>query len=275
MTLYSGGAWRKITLSLSCLVRGWSRMSVRILNLFLLSVLALGWPSAGRAQTTPVYSVNMMGFQKLPVPAGGLSIASVPYGNAPADINTVLRDQLTAGGDLNTADTAYFFDATSQVYRVVYLYLDGTNVVWRDNDSQETAQNPVIPGLGFWIRSNQGADQSLIVSGEVLTQDAITNAVVPGLQLLAYPYPAAKSAAALTLAAHAVKGETLESADVIYLWRDAIQQFQTLFFYTDGTLVDFATGDPATNVLKEGEAFWYKHLGSGFSWVEAKPYALP
>ena len=243
-------------------------------NFFLAASAALGVISA-QGQTSPVYSVNMMGLQHIPVPAAALNLAAVPYARDSNSINDVLGGQLTPGPDLNTGDVVYFYDAVSQLYRLAYLYTDGTNTFWVDNQTQTPATNRIVPGMGFWIRSHQSSNQSAVVIGEVLSDPAITNAVVTGLQLLAYPYPTPFGISDLALSNSATRGEAPDSADTLYLWDRTSQSFKTYYYYTDGSLIDYSTGNPATNLLAPGEAFWYRHVGAGFSWVETKPYAWP
>jgi hypothetical protein len=222
----------------------------------------------------PVYSVNVMGFQKVPVPAQGLNVAGAPYYHDSNDINRVIGPQMTPGVDLNTGDSIYFFDVSNQTYEIAYLRDVNGNLLWVDNESQNVSTSPVPPGMGFWIKNNQQSNQNLYVTGEVITSPTYTSPVAPGLQLLSYPYSALMPVGALSLAGPAVKGETLDSADAVYLWNQDLQRFQIMYYYSDGSLVDFATGDPVTNVLKPGTAFWYKHLGGGFDWVETNRYSI-
>ncbi|HEY8241507.1 MAG TPA: hypothetical protein VIH35_08670 [Kiritimatiellia bacterium] len=231
--------------------------------------------AAWASSTGAVYSVNSMGYQQIAVPASALNLGSVPYGHTSVGINDVIGPQLTPGPDVNSADIAYFFDSGSQIYKVCYLYDDGTNVYWVDNDSQAPATNALLPGVGLWFRSRQATSQTVIALGDVPSDATLTNAVVPGLQLLAYPYPVSVGISQLTISNGATRGFSLDNADTLYVWNASAQNFRIFYYYTDGSLVDYATGDPATNVLQPGEAFWYKHVGSGFSWVEAKPYVWP
>ena len=255
------------------MVEGGCFMSRITIHLSLLTALALPWLAV--AQTGPVYSVNVMGFQQIPLPPQGLGIGASPYLKGSPDVNEVLGEQLTTGPDMTSADAVYFFDPSNQVYRIAYRYDDGTNAYWRDNNSQTVATNLIVPGSGFWIRNNQSTGQSLIVYGQVNTAPTSTVRVVPGLQLLSYPYATATSIGGLTLGLGATKGESLEEADALYLWDTQNQRFQIFYYYTDGSLVSFETGNPATNVITAGSAFWFKHQGAPFDWVENSPYSIP
>ncbi len=234
--------------------------------------LALAWTARAQA---PVYSINVMGFQKVSVPANGLNAAGAPYLKSSDGINTVIGEQLTPGSDVSDADSILFFDPQSQSYRIAYLYDNGSQLIWRDSQSNQTATNPVLPGVGFWVKSNHSTNQTMYVSGNVITSPTHATPVAPGLQLLSYPYSYPVSLNALTLAAGATKGSSLDTSDALYLWNPDAQQFQIFFYYEDGSLVDFATGDPATNVISPGSAFWFKHLGDAFTWVETNRYTSP
>jgi hypothetical protein len=233
--------------------------------------------TAAMAATNNVYSVNVMGYQRIAVPAHGLNIGAMPYQKSPSLISDVVGDQMTSGTAENPgkADSAYFYNTAEQVYETAYLYTDGTDYFWLDGKSQMPATNVILPGSGFWLRNAQDQEQNVYVVGDVLTAGAATNHVVSGLQLLSYPYSVPRDLDDLTLADGAVYGESLSDADAIYIWRPAQQQFQIAYFYSDGSLIDYATGNPVQCQLKPGQAFWYKHVGDGFDWVEVKPYASP
>ncbi len=231
--------------------------------------------STAMAQTGPVYSVNMMGFQRIPLPSQGMVLAALPYEQPSRDINDVLEGQLTPGFDPGSADMAYFFDVDSQTYKTAYYYTDGSTTYWVDTDTELVATNPIVSGSGFWVKNNQYITNNVVVFGDVITDPVVTNRVFPGLQLLSYPYSAPRAVNDLTLGSGAVAGETPESADALYLWDADAQQFITLYYYFDNSWIELATGNAATNVLTVGQGFWYRHAGSGFDWVESKPYASP
>lgn len=63
----------------------------------------------------------------------------------------------TAGGDLNTADTIYFYEAASDSWHLYYLY--SPNRLWVDNQTQNFVTNLWIrPGQIFYYRNRATND---------------------------------------------------------------------------------------------------------------------
>ncbi len=243
-----------------------------------------------RAQTGPVYSLNTIGYQKITAPSTNYRLSAVPFATPPATVDRVIGGQLTAGAGPETADNLLLFDTAAQRYRLLYL-VNGTGDTNLDNHWIDTSVEPngvatctVPPNLGFWIRNRQVVDQTVIVVGDIVNDPTVTTPIVPGYQLLSYPYSTSIKINDTTLTNGAHAGLGMGSADNIITWDPGTRSYR--YYYLLGDVGDtnlnykwIDTGmhpnDVATSALKRGQAFWYNHRGSGFNWVESRPYSLP
>ena len=253
-----------------------------------LSVIVFGCilASVAQAQTGEVYSLNVVGFQKVAAPATKLQISSTPFEAADDKLDTVVGAQLSGSDSYGTSDNIIMFNPTNQAYENYFIaggigdpQYDGK---WFTQSLQPATNALIPPGRGFWIRSRQSVTQTVVFAGDVLSINAVTNHVYPGLQLLSYPYSTAILLNNTTFSNGAVGSDAFGTSDNILLWNVDTQQYINYFIaggigdpQYDGKWFTQAL-QPATNVyLQPGQGFWYRHRGSGFNWVEQKPYTLP
>lgn len=242
----------------------------------------------GGAQDDNVYSVNVAAFKQITVPGKQLNLASTPFDSEPATLESVFGGQLQGGDSFNTADQVIMFDPASGTYKD-YFKADGTGLPeydgkWFTADLQPATNQIVYPGVGFWIRSSVLSTQRVVFAGVLNTDISKTNTIVAGLQLISYPYNAPVYLHELALTNAASGGDSYNdlTADNIMLW-DVQTQSYSNYFFADGTGMpeyDKKWLTPelqvATNVvIQPGQAFWYRHKGTGFTWVESRPYTLP
>jgi len=266
---------------------------------------------AGRAASAPAQtaSVNAVSYILLPVPgtnsppagAAKLTMLAVPFVPVGAGVtggvftlDQVLGASLHAGPSADTADQAQFWDPATTNFLTAFLnrggadsntwykwcYLAGTNVAL-------CATNPaysVAAGRGLWLR-NRGADTSLLLLGEVPSGGLATNALGAGLQMIAYPFPAATNVQQLiTTNDGAYANASPDAADQMIFWTGT--NYFTVFL-NDGSGPDpslywkwcYLAGQQrvlATNTVLPGDGFWYRRRGAGtFQWIKAKPYNWP
>lgn len=253
-----------------------------------LSVIVFGCilASVAQAQTGEVYSLNVVGFQKVSAPAAKYQIASTPFEAADDKIDTVIGPQLTGSDGAITSDNVIMYNPTNQHYETYFIaggigdpQYDGK---WFTEDAQFATNAMIPPGRGFWVRSRQSSTQTIVFAGDVLSVGAVTNHIYPGFQLISYPYSTAILLNNTTFSNGAVGSDGAITSDNILLWNASNQQYVTYFIaggigdpQYDGKWFTEAA-QPATNIsLQPGQGFWYRHRGSGFDWVEQKPYTLP
>ena len=267
---------------------------MNISKVFLASVILTVWIAVGGAsiawtqQTNPIYSMNTYGFKKITVPSNSYHMTAIPYHARPADVNSAIGPQLTGSDDPGAADKIIIWDMETQAYRSLYLLndVDGTNYDYKWIDTSQDppgiATNELATGEGFWIRSQQPHDQKVVLVGEIVTDPVYTNRIIPGLQMIAYPYSTAIELNKTTLAHGAQAGMGLEDADNIMMWNAVTRKFSYLYLLGDvgDTNYNFKwidmsldPDDVATIQLQPGEGFWYRHRGTNsYDWVETKPY---
>ena len=108
------------------------------------------------AQTGEVYSLNVVGFQKVSALAsGGLVLSSTPFDRDAANLDNVLGTNGIAASTLGLADNCLMYDKYTQSYLIYWLFSHtnpSLNRKWRS--SSGLATNVFIqPGQGFWYRS--------------------------------------------------------------------------------------------------------------------------
>lgn len=246
-------------------------------------VLAGVCASPASAQTS-VYS-NIVGFNRLDVPADGLALVSTPFiGVTNASVQEVIGPQLTGGTSIGTADRILFWDAQENEF-IRLWQLSSTNPdydgKWIDDKAGAFATNEVNPGAGFWIQSIHSSNQAVYVVGDVVTNEVVSMTVNPGLQLVAYPFSAdiLLNSTGLT---NGLAGASYLEADHISMWDPDAQVFKRFWLLASTNplynrrWIDDAQSIFATNLVHTGEGFWYERTaGTSFEWVESRPYPVP
>jgi len=254
-------------------------------------ILACGvmlFPATLHAQTDAVYSLNVVGFQKLQVfdESKKYKLTATPFEAEDPNINSVISTQLTGGLDYQEGDNIMKWDALHQQYEKYFLLGDvgDTNYdhKWIDSESKVATNTDMLPGEGFWIRSRHGYTQTVVVVGDVVDDDHFTNHITAGFNLLSYPYSASIALNDTTFTNGGHGGYDFQESDDIYIWDQTNQQYQKYFLLGDvgDTNYDHKWIDSeskvATNTyLEPGMGFWYRHRGTGFDWIEPKPYTEP
>jgi len=234
------------------------------------------------AQTGEVYSLNVVGFQKVSALAsGGLVLGSTPFERDVANLDNVLGTNGISGSTLATADNCLMYDKFGQSYLQYWLFSHtnpSLNRRWRSASGLATNVY-LLPGQGFWYRNRASSDATIVMAGDVVDVGAITNLIVPGLQMLSYPFSTSIRMTDLKLT-NGVSGTTLATADNIMMYVQTNQSFNQywLFSHTNPSLNRKwrSSSGLATNVfIQPGQGFWYRsRLSTSNLWVEVKPYTL-
>ena len=235
-------------------------MKVRFFLLYLLVPLA----SFGQ---TDVISRNVVGYYRVDMQRGEIRMLTYPFFCVsvtntvdPTPMNTVWFNSVPPGTCL------YFWDAAVSMYRSEVLVSNVvTGLKWVPN------KNLLIPGKGFWVKipsfapSNQ---YSIYLMGELpdaYTAPTTTVDVLPGMNMLGYPYPTDALWTNLNIAKTASRG------DIAYIYSNGYRSCNCLS--TNGGVPLWM---PTTFCLRVGEGFWYKSRAETTrSWEEAKPYSWP
>ena len=254
----------------------------------LLAIAALSVSPALRAQH--LHSTNVAGYWKLEAKdqTKKYTLVATPFDTDDPNINSVISTQLTGGYGYSDSDNIMKWDPQSQQYLDYFLLTDvgdtNYNYKWIDNQTGEVATNTdILPGEGFWIRSRQTYTQVVVVAGDVVDDDYFTNQVLPGFNLLSYAFSERILLNDTTFTNGGHGGFGFSDSDVIFIWNQTNQQYEEYFLLGDvgdtnynHKWIDNSTGEVATNTyLEPGMGFWYRHRGTGFAWIEPKPYTEP
>ena len=213
-----------------------------------------------------VYSANAVGYVKKTIAPGALDLLRYDFLAIDGATTTVVE---VLPADNTPANTRVFlWDAAGQQFSIETLVSDKTGTAWSPGTSE------ITPGVGFFVQIDaaEAADVDLVMVGEVPGDNnnsaASSVAIVEGLSLVGYAYPASVAWTDTTLAGAAVDGDRL------FTWDTASQQYNIDTYVVDKTGSAWSPGD---KVLEPGQGFFYqREIGGGaLSWDETKPYAWP
>lgn len=237
----------------------------------------------------PVYSVNIVGFQKVSTGPAGLEMVANPFVSANTSIQSVIGSANSDGGLApDEADKTYFYDTLANGYKIYFLYNnagdpnDSLNGKWLDENYIESTET-VVPGKGFFYANTAGGNtNTLTMVGDVVSAPTVSVTILPGLNQLSYSYSTSidVNAMALKQGNGAVGGLAPDDADNLFVWSQAANGYVRLFLYFDNT----GTGDdnkwldenylvPSLSI-QPGQAFFYSRgtAAGNLTWTENKPY---
>ncbi|HMO52507.1 MAG TPA: hypothetical protein PKE26_14745, partial [Kiritimatiellia bacterium] len=169
------------------------------------------------------------------------------------------------------------FNAAIQDY-VTYYLRSAASIgypEWRRGN--EWATNVFIqPGQGFFYLSRLVAVRTNTSVGDVVLAAAVTNLVMPGLQLLSYPYAAPVKISDLNLKS-GVHGTSAAVADNLVLYDSSIQDYVTYYLRSAASIgyPEWRRGNEwGTNVvIQPGQSFFFRsRVNNSYNWVEQSPY---
>jgi hypothetical protein len=211
--------------------------------------------SVATAQTNVVLSRNAVGYVRVDAPRSNLVLIANNFfnlGSAPITVTNLLGNQVPVGA------AVLVWDSAAQVYKSEIMLFGG----WSPGTNQ------LNPGRGFWLQIPPTAASNvyqIYMMGEVpdrFTQPTATVPVVTGLNMLGNPYPVETFFTNTALAKSGVIG------DSALFWNASDQVY-------NAELRLFAGWSPGTNVLRPGQAFWYRRSGTPTNWIQPKPYTWP
>lgn len=230
----------------------------------------------------PVYSVNIVGFQKVTVAPGKTDFSSNPFVKSSASIQDVIGNQGEGGETISDADNILFWNGSS--YDVAYLSAgngppyDGN---WIDENG-DILTTPIQPGTGFLFKNRVGgATNTLVLVGDVVSAATVSQTINPGLNLISYPYSTtiALNSLNLHLAQGAHGAETIGDADQMFVWNPVTASYAKYYLSSgngapiDDNWID-ENGDTSPVVINPGDSIWYFRKPSlgALTYTETKPY---
>jgi hypothetical protein len=141
----------------------------------LLGLAALAAGALTSMAQSNVYSLNVVGYYNITVPAGQFYLTANQLDNGTNGLNQVLGTGQFLDQVLTFANNAYNIDVS-----------DGTQ--WLDNNTGNPTTTTVSPGKGFFYQNAQGTAETITFVGQV-RQGALSTSYGPGFTLVSTPVP--------------------------------------------------------------------------------------
>ncbi len=220
-----------------------------------------------------VYSQNAVGYVKVEVPRGTLSMLRNDFKDMEGE--TLTPDRVF-GNTLPVDTKVYVWDASQQNYLIsTYRIEVGPPPTFTTTTNWSSDALVLERGVGFWLQIPQSApstNYTVYLMGEVPNDQDATISIEDGLNLIAYSYPVEVTWTNSNLAKSAVVD------DAVYYWDDSIQNYYINRYRVEvGPPPTFTT---STNwsipemVIPAGKGFWFLTSQTNV-WTENKPYAYP
>ena len=233
----------------------------------------LGYSSAWAAE---VVSSNVVGYQKLSIPANGYALLANPFvqvgtgsseepaGYAINDMFADDADNSTAGRTAGLGDQMQVWDTATQGY-TTYFYSSWVNK-WALNSTPRAATTDSFEaGDGYWYLNRGDSEYNLTVSGEVSTGE-VDVTLAPGYTLVCNPFPAdlpLNGESVVFASEGATAGRTAGLGDNIQIW-DVENQGYTTYFYSSWVSKWALNSTPraaTADSIPAGQGFWYLNRG--------------
>ena len=239
------------------------------------SVAQASWAEA-------VVSSNVVGYQKLDIPAGGYALLANPFvevgtgsttpeGYAINDMFADDTDKSTAGNSMGLGDQLQVWDPTVQGYTTYFFSARTTPAKqWAAVATPRVATEESFElGDGFWYLNRSSESYKLTVSGEVSTKEVQVTLAPSGYTLVCNPFPVDLPLNDENIdwaTAGSTAGNSMGLGDQIQIWDTAVQGYTTYFFSARTTPAKqwaaVATPRVATeDAIPAGQGFWYLNRG--------------
>lgn len=237
------------------------------------------------ALAAEVTSVNVVGFVKKELPAGGIILTTCNFDPVGGGTSTLLSvfgtNQLKQDDNPVNCDRILLWDPVELKYQAWAQWTDGK--FYKANSIEEWNQsiegNPEIPpGVGFWLVAGQGAPtRDIVFMGQVVDVAVQSIDLVEAPQIVAYPFTCDIAMQELDVVDDGATGAPNPvNADRILVWEGDHYQVYALYdgdmkWYKANTIEEWNQSILATNIIRLGEAFWYIAQGA-FTWIEPSKY---
>ncbi len=223
------------------------------------------------ARAAEVVRSNVVGYQKLDIPAGGYALLANPFvevgtglttpeGYAINDMFTGDTENSTAGRTSAQGDQMQIWDPTRQGY-TTYFFSSWVNQWAAGSTPRVATEESFALGDGYWYLNRGQEAYKLTVSGEVSTKE-VEVTLVPGYTLVCNPFPADLPLNDENIdwgTAGATAGRTSAQGDQIQIWDISRQGYTTYFF--SSWVNQWAAGSTPRVATEEsipaGQGFWY------------------
>jgi len=231
-----------------------------------------------------VYSLNVVGFQKVAAVPTAFTLAGNPFESPDPELNTLVSTQLTAGASYLAADKILKWDSDSQTYIRYYLRNNAragvvNKWVLSTDEGVPTTNAYLNNDDGFFIQTIAGSTQQVVMVGDVVNDAEISKSIPAAFSLHSYPYSAPIAIKDMNLT-NATSGASYLASDKLMVWDAAQQQYVRYYFRNNARagvvnkwVAALDEGVETTDVINPNDGFWIQAL-SQFQWVAKRPYTL-
>jgi hypothetical protein len=221
-----------------------------------------------------VESQNIVGYKSDIMLAGAnFSMLSSPFapvgGGSGIPINSLFTDNsiFTASDTADTADWIIIWE--NGAYRLPkYFYSSDAGNTWASGADSFTTTTDTIPtGTAFWLYRQNIASTNATVAGQVITTNLTVNVVGANFTMVANPFPAPMSIAAIT-GADLTASDTADTADWIIIWENGAYRLPKYFYSSDAGNTWASGADSfttTTDKVPAGGGFWFYRKNAGTS----------
>ncbi len=196
----------------------------------------------------PVYSVNVVGFNKLQLEKNKLYLISTAF----EDINgNALKASDVFGSQVPSGTAINYYVGGVPPYRTDARASFGPNLGWGTNQTINFEGT-----MGFWLKMPNTGTQvvyDVVLKGQAPMDNTTSNVVVNGLNMLAYPYTADVHFTNTTLYATSLVGDTIN------VWNAARTNYVSPAYARTSFGPYRGWGAGVTNLwLRQGMGYWYR-----------------
>jgi hypothetical protein len=195
-----------------------------------------------------VTSANIVGYNKVET-TNGFQIVSQQFDSTNATPAGLFGDTLPLGSKIYKYDPATGYIGNISEYKTIFL----------SGDAWSTSLD--LSDGAFWVET--AAVTTNLFSGEVNMAANVTNELVPGFNLVKYPYPVEVSITNMNITP--VLGDKIYKYDPATGYIGQISEYKTIFLSGDAWSTELT--------FEIGEGFWYQNAAATTNvWVEARPF---
>ena len=215
-----------------------------------LLIALMGMVSLASAQE--VVTLGTFGFTKDTSAVAGIHLSGMQFYNGTNNTPDTLYSTNLPLNSVVHAWNGSTYD--SSTYKSVFVSGSGFVIKW-------TSDPELAQGQAYWVEAPSAMDA--VLSGTVPMDDAITNAIVTGLQLCSFPYPVDRVITNL--------GFSPSINDVVHVWNGTTYDsstYKSVFVSGSGFVLKWTD---ETLPITIGEGFWYES-GANIPWIALRPY---
>ncbi len=227
--------------------------------------MAVGATAVAPARAADVVSSNIVGYQRLAIPANGYAMIANPFvevgTEAPIGLDEMFADDqtaATAGTSSDAADTIMVWNG-SAFEMLAFFRQTKKGLFWADATGDAT-DDPFPANAGVFYQSAGAANTFLTISGQVKSNSQTLPIAKKCYTLLENPFPTA-----LPIQSFNVAGATAEAssdaADKIYIWNGAGYDMYFFRKTKKGNYWADAGGDESSYAIPSGMGFFYESVG--------------